>query len=71
MTYIKGELFSLSSGNRLMGKVDLEPEIDDKTSSRHKVYLEKGEHELQLRVVRDEFDKWALVWLEFTEVLEK
>jgi hypothetical protein len=67
MTYLKGEHFKLWQGNKLLGSIDFDPDIDDKSSSRHKVFIEKGKHELQLSVVRTDFDKWGLAWLEFTE----
>jgi len=67
-TFHKGEFFRLWQGNSLAGVIDYDAEIDDKTSDRHKVYLQQGKHELQLSVLREKFDRWGLAWLEFTEL---
>lgn len=69
-TFEKGEFFKLWQDNSLAGVIDFDPEIDDKISSRHKVYLEQGEQELQLSVLRDKFDIWSLSWLEFTKTIK-
>lgn len=62
-----GEFFKLWQNNELLGKVNFDKEIDDKTSTRHKVYLSKGEHDLQLTVMREGFELWNITWLKFTE----
>lgn len=67
-TFHKGEFFKLWQGNDLIAVIDFDPELDDKISSRHKVYLEQGEQDIQLSVLRDRFDIWDLSWLEFTKV---
>lgn len=69
-TFQKGEFFKLWQGNRMAGKFDFDPDIDDKTSKRHRIYLEQGRHQLQLSVHREKFDRWGLVWLEFTEFIQ-
>lgn len=70
-TFHKGGFFKLWLGNQLLSEIDYNPDIDDKTSSRHKVYLEQGRHQLELTVMRDKFDRWGLGWLEFTQVGEQ
>ena len=62
----KGTFFKMWSGNKLLGKIDYDPNIDDKSSTRHQVYLDKGTHELQITVQREGFDWWELDWIEFT-----
>ena len=69
-TFHKGEFFKLWQGNQLIGTVDFDPDIDDKVSLRHRIYLEKGEQELQLTVLRDRFDIWSISWLAFTDASE-
>lgn len=63
-----GMFFKLWQNNNLLGEINYDPEIDDKTSNRHQVFLEKGTHILQLSVLREDFDMWSITWLEFTEV---
>ena len=65
-----GEFFKLWQNNTLVGKIDYDPEIDDKTSNRHKVFLGKGKQTLQVSVLREGFDRWSMVWLEFTELTD-
>ena len=60
--------FKLWQNNTLLGDISFDPDIDDKTSNRHQVFLEQGSHSLQLSVLREGFDMWNLVWLEFSEV---
>ena len=67
-TFQTGEFFSLWQNNTLVGKIDYDPDIDDKTANRHKVFLEKGIQTLQVSVLRAGFDRWSMVWLEFTEL---
>lgn len=66
-TFQQGEFFKLWQGNRLAGSIGFDAKVDDKSSTRHKVYLEAGEHELQITVLRDKFDRWGLGWLNLTE----
>lgn len=66
-TFQKGLFFTLWQNNRLAGKIDYDPDIDDKASSRHKVFLEQGMHQLQVSVHREAFDRWGLSWLQFNE----
>ena len=63
-----GPFFKLWQNDTLVGDIDFDPEIDDKTSKRHKVYLEKGQHELEISLKIRGFDYWNLVWLSFSEV---
>ena len=63
----KGEFFQLWRANKLIGKVNYDKNIDDKTSNRHKVFLEQGAYTLQLSVVRDTPDRWHMNWIELTE----
>ena len=67
-SFQKGDFFTLWQGNRLAGKIDYNPDIDDKTSTRHHVFLEQGMHQLQLSVHREAFDRWGLSWLKFSEI---
>lgn len=67
-SFQKGEFFKLWQENKLAGKFYYDPDIDDETSTRHKVYLEQGKHQLHLSVHREGFDRWGMKWLEFTEV---
>ncbi len=60
--------FKLWQNNTLLGEFSYDAEIDDKTSSRHKVYLQQGSHSLQLSVLREGFDMWSMSWLEFTQL---
>lgn len=66
-SFEQGEFFKLWQGNRLAGIVNFNSEIDDKESTRHKVYLYEGEHFLELTVLRNKFDRWGLGWLKFTQ----
>ena len=67
----EGKFFSVWSGNRLLTNVKYNKAIDDKTSGRHQVYLEKGNHNLELSFVRPGWDIWTLTWLEFNLSDEK
>lgn len=62
-----GTFFKMWTGNRLLGEIDYDPNIDDRSSNRHHVYLEKGLHELHITVQREGFDWWELDWLKFTK----
>ena len=62
-----GVFFSLWQNNTLLAKISYDPKVDDKTSNRYKVFLEKGTHTLQVSVVREGFDYWSMDWLEFSE----
>jgi len=62
--------FKLWQNNTVLGEFSYDEEIDDKTSSRHKVFLQQGSHSLQLSVLREGFDMWSMSWLEFTELKE-
>ena len=63
-----GLFFKLWQNNRLLGDIGYDPDIDDKVSNRHQVFLTQGSHSLQLSVSREGFDMWNITWLEFTEV---
>ncbi|WP_169930704.1 formylglycine-generating enzyme family protein [Pseudidiomarina aestuarii] len=63
-----GEFFKLWQGNKLAGSADFERGIDDSVSNRHKVYLDAGRHALELTILRENFDRWGLSWLEFSPV---
>ncbi len=69
-TFQTGEFFKLWQNNTLVGKIYYDADIDDKTSNRHKVFLEKGNQTLQISVLRDGFDRWSMVWLKFTELAD-
>lgn len=66
-SHVTGEFFKLWQGNTLVGDIGYDPQIDDKISTRHKVFLEQGEYQLQLNVLRKGFDYWFMHWLEFSE----
>lgn len=63
-----GEFFTLWTNNRKLAAVDFTQTIDDKVSDRFKVYLEKGQQELQITVMKQGFDRWSLSWLEFSAI---
>ena len=62
-----GTFFKLWQNNKLVGEISYDPDIDDKTSDRHKVFLEQGEHQLQMSVTREGFDYWSMTWLELNK----
>lgn len=62
-----GEFFKLWRGNKLLAKVNYTQEVDDKTSKRHRVFLEAGRYPIEMSVVRETPDRWYMVWLSFTE----
>ncbi|WP_394222197.1 SUMF1/EgtB/PvdO family nonheme iron enzyme [Alteromonas gracilis] len=65
---VQGEFFSLWQNDKLIGKIDYNKNVDDKSSDRHSVFLEEGSHTLEVKVTRSGFDYWNLVWLEFTSL---
>jgi formylglycine-generating enzyme required for sulfatase activity len=67
-SFDKGLFFKLWQNNTFLADIAYDPDIDDKMSNRHQVFLEKGTHQLQLSVLREGFDMWSITWLEFTEV---
>lgn len=67
-TFQTGLFFRLWQNNALVAEINYDRNIDDQTSDRHKVFLEKGTHQLQFSVSRDGFDRWSMVWLDFAEI---
>lgn len=67
-TFHEGEFFKLWQENRLVGSIEFNAKVDDKVSTRHKVYLEAGNPSLEITVMRDKFDRWGLGWLKFSEI---
>ena len=65
---IKGKFFDVWLGNRLAATIDFDPDRNDRVSKKHRLYLEKGKHVLQLTMMKEVFDRWGLGWLEFTEI---
>ena len=65
-SFQNGEFFRLWQGRKLAGVVGFDRSVDDSVSNRHKVYLEAGLQPLELTVLRQDFDRWGLSWLEFT-----
>lgn len=65
---LEGTFFKIWSNNMVLAEIVYNQDIDDKTSSRHKIFLDKGEHEIQLDFTREGFDYWNLVWLKFSEM---
>jgi len=61
-----GVFFKVWQGNRLAGEVEFNEDVDDTSSNRHRVYLVAGESPLQITVMREGFDYWALGWITFT-----
>jgi hypothetical protein len=60
--------FKLWQNNTLVGEINHDPNIDDKSSNRHKVFLEQGTHTMQLSFMHEGFDYWSMTWLEFTRI---
>lgn len=67
-SFQKGVFFKIWQNNKLLGEIGFDSKIDDKTSNRHKIYLEKGRQELQLTFKRTGFDYWNMVWVKFSKV---
>ncbi len=67
-TFHKGEFFKVWQGDKLLAVIDHDPDVDDKVSDRHKVFIDKGTHQLQLTVMRTKFDMWGLGWLKFSKL---
>ncbi len=65
-----GAFFMLYQDNTLIGEVNYDSKIKDKTSNRHKVYLDKGNHDLKIsfHLNLTSMDMWNLFRLEFTEI---
>lgn len=66
-SFQKGSFFKLWQNNKLVADIDYDSDTDDRTSNRHKVLLDEGEHTLQVTVQREGFDRWSFTWLEFIE----
>ena len=62
----EGEFFKLWSGNQLLGTVDYYKDEDMKKSDKNQVYLTAGKQDLEMSVAREGFDRWGLVWVDFT-----
>jgi formylglycine-generating enzyme required for sulfatase activity len=60
--------FKLWQNNTLVGEINHDPNIDDKSSNRHKVFLEQGTHTMQLSFMHEGFDYWSMTWLEFIRI---
>ena len=67
-SFQSGAFFQLWQGRNLAGAVAFDRGIDDSVSNRHKVYLDAGKQPLELTILREDFDRWGLSWLEFTAV---
>ena len=63
---LKGGFFKLWQDDTFLTELNYDPDIDDKTSNRHKVFLEKGKHQLQITSVKEAFDFWSLTWVDFS-----
>ena len=68
-----GAFFMLYMNNTFVGEINYDSKINDKTSSRHKVYFDKGNHNLKISFHLDltSMDMWNLFRLEFTEITPK
>ncbi|WP_102794362.1 formylglycine-generating enzyme family protein [Bowmanella denitrificans] len=64
-TFQEGTFFTLWNGATLLAEIRHERQAEN-TTNQHSVYLEKGQHSLQLQVMREGFDRWMLAGLEFT-----
>jgi hypothetical protein len=60
--------FKLWQNNTLVGEINHDRNIDDKSSNRHKVFLEQGTHTMQLSFMHEGFDYWSMTWLELIEI---
>jgi len=67
-SFKEGEFFKLWQNNKLVGEMSYDAKIDDKTSNRHKVFLDRGTHQLQLMVALEGWNRWSMTWLELAEV---
>lgn len=68
-----GTFFMLTKGNKVIGEIKYDSKINDRTSDRHKVYLEKGNYNLKINFLLNlkSMDMWNLFKLNFTEVTTK
>lgn len=66
----KGAFFMLHQNNTFVGEINYDSEIDHKTTDIHKVYLEKGNQNLQLSFLFEEenLSLWSLSSIKFTKV---
>jgi formylglycine-generating enzyme required for sulfatase activity len=65
-----GTFFMMYQNNTLVGEVNYNSKTDNKTTDLHKVYLEKGNHNLKLSflLALEGMDIWNLGSLKFTSV---
>lgn len=64
----EGRFFNIWQGDNLVGEIDFDNNIDDSKSNRHKVYLEAGEHKLEINVKKEGLELWSLGWIDFNEI---
>ncbi|CAM1344504.1 formylglycine-generating enzyme family protein [Tenacibaculum amylolyticum] len=67
-SFIKDKFFDLWLDNKLVSTIEYDPKRNDKISLHNKLYLNEGKHSLQLTIMKEEFDRWSLTWLKFSEV---
>lgn len=67
----EGKFFTVWNKSKRLVNVSYNKDIDDKTSKRHRVYLEQGQQMLQLSFKREGWDNWYLNWLELNEINAK
>ncbi|WP_113906811.1 formylglycine-generating enzyme family protein [Aliidiomarina celeris] len=63
-SFQNGDFFKVWQGRKLAGTIAYDREIDDTQSARHRVYLEAGRYPLEITVLRQDFDRWRLSWIE-------
>ncbi len=64
----QGEFFNIWQNNNLVGQIDFNEDVDDSKSNRHKVYLEAGEHTLEISNKKEGLEIWSLGWVEFNKL---
>ena len=63
-----GKFFDLWLDNQLVASISYDPNRNDRTSTHHQFYMEKGKYVMQLYIMKEEFDRWGLGWLQFSEL---
>lgn len=65
---LEGVFFTVWQGNKLAGEVKYKENSTEEDKKQNKVYLEQGDHQLEISLKREGFDRWALGWIDFTQV---
>ncbi|WBX71189.1 SUMF1/EgtB/PvdO family nonheme iron enzyme [Tenacibaculum retecalamus] len=66
----KGNFFMLYQNDNLVGEVNYDPEIDNRTTDIYKVHLKKGNHNLKISFLfeTENLSLWSLASLKFTKI---